>query len=177
MRTMVNKPNYKEESLFIAGAFKKFEQQQIDKGFELLHRAIKVEKHPSAYMMFATYYLSGMGTYLEQNYASSEEFLLNALTYGIVDGKFSTGSLLFSFFNYLEDLLTESHPSLNKQQLLSSIKKKLTEKNIDLSALCTIIYQKTNINLETTPEWNGLKFAENPTDLVNFFFPSNEVKK
>ncbi len=124
----------------------------IKKCLELAKTVAENEHHPRAYIVLAFEHIRG--TFLDKNVDTSKKYLINALFYGLVETQFCDDDFLEDLCDYIKFIIKSKYSKNNKQTLLSTIKKALEAKSIDLKAFNDEFKKKHKIDLSTVAEWN-----------------------
>jgi hypothetical protein len=110
-----------------------------------------VDSQQSLPILRAINYLKGDG--VQKNYTMSEKFLTLGLSSGIVTQQFCNQDVVKGLCDYIKELLTQPHPRITKQNLLSKIKKTLKTEGVNHAAFCEAFQKITTIDLLSKPEW------------------------
>ena len=152
--TIIEHSDEKEQSEYIVHAMKAFEQNNNKKAVQLLEKASLEEHNPVAGFKLAETYIKGKKVC--KNYALSNLFLYDAVLNGISTQHIYNIDCLYTLCTYIQEIITQPHPRLAKQELLTTIKEKLEEANV-AQQFYTIFSHVTKMDLLSHPDWIGDK--------------------
>jgi hypothetical protein len=135
-----------------------------------MYFAATTKKMPSAFMLLSWNYLLGIS--VTKDYDIAEEYLQEALTYGLIEKQFCSDNFLYTLYSCMSNLISnERLPYIVKKSLLQIIKQNLTDHGVDITAFCTVVKESTNIDLLSVPEWT----AHNNNNNNNNNRPNNKI--
>ncbi len=119
-----------------------------------MYFAATTKKMPSAFMLLSWNYLLGIS--VTKDYDIAEEYLQEALTYGLIEKQFCSDNFLYTLYSCMSNLISnERLPYIVKKSLLQIIKQNLTDHGVDITAFCTVVKESTNIDLLSIYEWTA----------------------